>query len=83
MRNAKHKDDFSPVDEGCSCYTCTNFSRAYLRHLFVAEEILALELASLHNLHFYLELVTKARETILDGSFIEWKNQIINHIVRN
>jgi queuine tRNA-ribosyltransferase len=83
MRNAKHKDDFSPVDETCSCYTCANFTRAYLRHLFVANEILALELASIHNLHFYLELVTKARETILDGSFIEWKKEIINHIVRN
>ncbi|MDO8549970.1 MAG: tRNA guanosine(34) transglycosylase Tgt, partial [Ignavibacteria bacterium] len=49
MRNAKYKDDFSSIDENCNCYTCTNFSKAYLRHLFIAGEILALELASIHN----------------------------------
>ncbi|MFN3694310.1 MAG: tRNA guanosine(34) transglycosylase Tgt [Ignavibacterium sp.] len=80
MRNAKYKDDFRPLDENCNCYTCRNFTRAYIRHLFVAEEILALELASIHNLYFYLELVRKAREKIIDGTFKEWKNQIINQI---
>lgn len=77
MRNAKYKDDFKPLDENCNCYTCRNFTRAYLRHLFVAEEILALELASIHNLYFYLELVRKAREKIIEGSFNYWKNQIV------
>lgn len=84
MRNAKYKDDFTPLDENCNCYTCRNFSRAYIRHLFVAEEILALELASIHNLYFYLELVRKAREKIIDGSFNSWKNEIVNKIsIRN
>ncbi len=80
MRNAKYKDDFRPIDENCNCYTCRNFTRAYIRHLFVAEEILALELASIHNLYFYLELVRKAREKIIEGTFNEWKNQIVNQI---
>lgn len=80
MRNAKYKDDFKPLDENCNCYTCRNFTRAYLRHLFVAEEILALELASIHNLYFYLELVRKAREKIIEGSFNYWKNQIVEKI---
>ncbi len=80
MRNAKYKDDFKPLDEKCNCYTCRNYSRAYLRHLFIAEEILALELASIHNLYFYLQLVTQARIHIIDGDFLDWKNIIVNEI---
>ena len=80
MRNAKYKDDFKPLDEKCSCYTCRNYTRAYLRHLFIAEEILALELASIHNLYFYLQLVTQARMHIIDGDFLDWKNKIVNEI---
>jgi queuine tRNA-ribosyltransferase len=80
IRNAQYKDDFNKVDETCKCYTCSNFSRAYLKHLFNAGEILAMELASIHNLHFYIELVTEARKQILADSFKEWKNKIINKI---
>ncbi|MGE5861683.1 MAG: tRNA guanosine(34) transglycosylase Tgt [Ignavibacteria bacterium] len=80
MRNAKYKDDFNQVDPECSCYTCSNFTRAYLRHLFVSGEILALELASIHNLSFYINLIKKAREKILEGSFKSWKLEIINKI---
>jgi queuine tRNA-ribosyltransferase len=82
MRNAQYKEDFSPLDEKCSCYCCQNFSRAYLRHLFVAKEILALELASIHNLHFYLELTREARKQILNGTFYEWKDFTINKLIR-
>jgi len=80
MRNAKYKDDFNPLDENCSCYVCRNYTRAYLRHLFIAEEILALELASIHNLYFYLELVTKARKHIIEGDYFEWKNKTVNEV---
>ena len=80
MRNAKYKDDFYPLDQNCNCYTCRNHTRAYLRHLFIAEEILALELASIHNLFFYLELVTEARKQIINGNFLEWKNKIVAEI---
>ncbi len=83
MRNARYKNDFLPLDENCNCYTCRNYSRAYLRHLFIAGEILALELASLHNLHFYLNLVKEAREHIKSGDFKDWKTKIINNISLN
>ena len=66
--------------KNCNCYTCRNYTRAYLRHLFIAEEILALELASIHNLYFYLELVTQARKHIVNGDFFEWKNKTVNEI---
>ncbi len=80
MRNAKYKDDFNPLDNKCNCYTCRNYTRAYLRHLFIAEEILALELASIHNLYFYLQLVTDARRHIIEGDFMEWKNKTVKEI---
>jgi queuine tRNA-ribosyltransferase len=83
MRNARYKDEFYAVDNDCSCYTCRNYSRAYLRHLFVAKEILALELASIHNLHFYLDLTTKAGEAIMAGNFSLWKNEVINKLSLN
>ncbi len=80
MRNNKYKDDFSPVDQSCGCYTCKNYSRAYLRHLFIAKEILALHLATIHNLRFYLDLVKESRRRIIDGNFSDWKNEIIKSI---
>jgi queuine tRNA-ribosyltransferase len=83
MRNAKYKDDFSEIDNNCTCYTCKNYSRAYLRHLFIAGEILALELASIHNLHFYLHLVGEARQVILEGNFKKWKVEKIKQISFN
>lgn len=83
MRNAGYKNDFSPVDPECECYTCKNFSKAYLRHLYIAKEILALELGTIHNLTFYLDLVRKARLQILQGSFSEWKKNIVNTLSIN
>ncbi len=80
LTNNKFKDDFESVDQNCDCYTCKNYSRAYLRHLFNAGELLALELASIHNLHFYILLMSEARQRILDGSFTEWKNKTIEKI---
>jgi queuine tRNA-ribosyltransferase len=77
MRNAKYKDDFSTIDENCECYTCRNFSKAYLRHLFIAGEILALELASIHNLFFYINLMRASREKIIEGTFSDWKKEIV------
>ena len=75
LTNSQFKDDFEKLDVNCDCYTCKNYSRAYLRHLFNAGELLALELASIHNLHFYISLVSEARKKILDGSFKEWKTK--------
>ncbi|MHC1736841.1 MAG: tRNA guanosine(34) transglycosylase Tgt [Ignavibacteriaceae bacterium] len=83
MRNAQYKDDFKRVDEECNCFTCKNYTRAYLRHLFIAKEILALELASVHNLHFYLNLMKTAREKIREGNYKGWKNGIIGNLKRS
>jgi queuine tRNA-ribosyltransferase len=83
MRNARYKDDFNPVDENCECYTCKNYTRAYIRHLFIAKEILALELASIHNLFFYFHLMRTARAQIIDRNFSDWKSKIINKLSVN
>lgn len=83
MRNAAYKDDFSTLDPNCDCYTCKNFTKSYLRHLFNAKEILALELATIHNLTFYLNLVREARKRIEDGTFTNWKNDFIKIISTN
>lgn len=83
IRNSSYKKDFSPLDENCDCYTCKNYSKAYLRHLFNAREILALELATIHNLSFYTNLVNTARKKIIEGNFIEWKEKIISKLTVN
>jgi len=83
IKNSIYKDDFSPLDSECDCYTCQNFTKAYLRHLFNAREILAYELATIHNLRFYLDLVKEARKQILNDTFTEWKNKIINKLSIN
>ena len=83
IRNAVYKNDFMPLDKNCDCYTCKNFTRAYLRHLFIAKEILAYELATIHNLTFYLNLVREARKRIIDNSFVNWKREIIKKISVN
>lgn len=80
LTNSRFKDDFEKVDDDCDCYTCNNFTRAYLRHLFNAGELLALELASIHNLHFYISLMNEARKRILEGSFVDWKIKTIKKI---
>ncbi len=69
IKNARYAEDQSPPDPECSCYTCRHFSRAYLRHLFVAGEMTAATLNSLHNLHFYLDTMRRIREAIVFGSF--------------
>ncbi|MCF8305052.1 MAG: tRNA guanosine(34) transglycosylase Tgt [Ignavibacteriales bacterium] len=83
MKNARYKNDFTPLDENCDCYTCRNHTKAYLRHLFVSSEILALELATIHNLRFYINLTKEARKQILIGNFEDWKNNIIVKISTN
>jgi len=72
IRNARYREDERPVDEACACPTCRTFSRAYLRHLFQNGEPLAMRLASVHNLHYYLELVGGARGALLKGTFSEY-----------
>ncbi len=80
IKNAAYALDFRPIDEQCTCYGCRTFTRAYIRHLVKANEILALQLASVHNLTFYLWLVSAAREAILAERFQEWKSEMIKQL---
>ena len=77
LRNARYADDPAPIEEGCDCYTCRYFSRAYLRHLIMAKEILGLRLATLHNLHFMLNLMRQIREAIVAGTFAALKEEFL------
>lgn len=77
IKNKKWATDFSVLDDGFECEVSNYYSKAYLRHLVVANEILALQIASIHNLAFYLWLVKQAREKIIDGSFSSWKNGMV------
>src|SRR5205085_3120598 len=72
IKRAEFRADRRPIDEECACTACRRFTRAYVRHLFLADEILGLRLLSLHNVHFLVELMRTARSAILDGSFEQW-----------
>lgn len=80
MRNAKYKADLTSPDPSCTCYTCSNFSRAYLRHLFQVREILGLQLATIHNLSFYLWLMQEARKAILESRVEAWKKSMLTQL---
>ncbi|MCR5497879.1 MAG: tRNA guanosine(34) transglycosylase Tgt [Paludibacteraceae bacterium] len=80
MRNLKWANDFSPIEADGASYVDTAYSRAYLRHLFIAEELLALQIASIHNLAFYLWLVKEARKHILEDDFSSWKASMVKQL---
>ena len=82
MRNKKWADDFSPIQEDGASVVDTQYSKAYLRHLFVAQEILAMQIASQHNLAFYLWLVGEARRHIIAGDFKAWKTTMVQNVTR-
>ncbi len=79
MRNLQYAADPRPLEEGCTCYTCTHFSRAYIRHLVKASEILGHQLLSLHNLHVLLTLMREMRAAILDGTFTDYASAFLAH----
>lgn len=82
MRNARWKDDFSPIEEDGASVVDTLYSRAYLRHLINANEILGLQIASIHNLAFYVWLMTEARRHIIAGTFSTWKPGMMERVMR-
>ncbi len=82
MRNKKWADDFSPLDEGGPTWVDEVYSKAYLRHLFVSQELLGMQIASIHNLGFYLWLVREARKHILAGDFKSWKTDMVERVTR-
>ncbi len=73
IKNSRFAKDDSPIDPDCTCYTCRNYSRAYLRHLFMARELLAYRLNTIHNLHYYTNLLREIRAAINQGSFVQFK----------
>ncbi len=82
IKNKQWHDDYSPLDPKGTAYVDSSYSRAYVRHLFASGEMLGPQIASIHNLAFYLDLVTQARQHILAGDFTEWKNQTVSSITQ-
>lgn len=82
MRNAKWADDFSPIDADAHCFVDTQYSKAYLHHLYKAKELLAMQIGSIHNLAFYLWLVGEARKHILAGDFVPWKQRMVEQVTQ-
>ncbi len=80
MKNQKWKDDFTPLDPESDCYVDQVYTKAYLRHLFVSDELLAMQIASIHNLAFYLRLVKMARQHIIAGDFSTWKAEMVKKL---
>jgi len=74
IKNSRYGNDPRPLDENCSCYTCRNYSRAYLRHLYMSREILAYQLNTIHNLHYFVRLMRSMREAIENDAFLQFRN---------
>ena len=77
LKNAQHAEDNGPIEEGCSCKTCTHYSRAYLRHLFQTGEFLGLHLATFHNIFFFQQFMREARQAIIEGHFVHWQRDFL------
>ena len=78
IKNSRWREDSNPLDETCDCYTCKNYSRAYLRHLYVAGEILAMVLNTIHNVRYYMRLMEQIRAALKEDRFLEFKNDFLN-----
>jgi queuine tRNA-ribosyltransferase len=74
IKNAVYADDSHPVDSECACYTCRNYSRAYLRHLYLAKELLSYRLNTWHNLYYFMELMRELRQAVAEGRFLEFRS---------
>ena len=78
FNNAKYKEDFSPVEEGCDCYTCKNYTKAYVRHLITTDEMLGCRLLSIHNIRFLIKLTEELREAIKENRVLEYKEEFLS-----
>lgn len=77
LKNLKYKEDFTPIEDGCDCYTCKNYTKAYIRHLITCDETLGGRLLSIHNIRFLIKEVEEIREAIKNNKFMEYKNEFI------
>jgi len=82
LKNAKWKEDFSPLDPNGTSFVDSQYSKAYLRHLFASKERLGGQIASIHNLAFYLQLVREARQHIIEGDFDSWKTKTVKKLTQ-
>jgi len=82
LTSRKYRRDFYPIEPNCSCYTCRNFTRAYLHHLFISNEVLSAILASIHNVHFYLNMMDEIRKSIEEDRFSEYKRNFLEEYVK-
>ena len=82
IQNEKWKNDFSPLEADSELFADTQYTKAYLRHLMQSKEILAAQIASLHNLHFYLWLMKEASSQIIAGTFYDWKNKMVKQLAQ-
>jgi len=82
IKREEFKNDAGPLDPECSCYTCRNYSRAFLRHMFMSREILSMRLNTIHNIHFFLEFFRRMREAIAAGEFGRFRNEV-TPVLRN
>ena len=82
LKNAKYAKDLNPIDSHCDCPVCRRYSRAYIRHLFVAEEMLAMRLCVMHNLYFYNKLMEKIRNALDEGSFEQFRREYSEKLSR-
>ena len=82
MKNKQYERDFRPIEESCGCYTCRNYTRAYIRHLYKSEELLAFRLVTIHNLYFLLQFMRDMREAIVQGNFSEFREHFMEHYKR-
>lgn len=82
IKRSEYKEDPSPLDPECDCYTCTNYSKAYLRHMFLSGEILGSRLNTIHNIHFYMKLMEKAREAIAEGRWAAFRDDCLTRFVK-
>ena len=83
ITRAEFKRDFRPLDDNCTCYTCTHYSRAYLHHLFKAKEMLSATLATIHNEHFTVQLVANIRKSIEEGYYEDFKTETLGRFYGN
>lgn len=79
MKNKQYERDFRPIEESCGCYTCRNYTRAYIRHLYKSEELLVFRLVTIHNLYFLLQFMRDMREAIMQGNFSEFREHFMEH----
>jgi len=77
LKNAENKTDFRPLEDGCECFACQRFTRAYLRHLYIAQEILSIRMLSVHNSYLFLKLMAEVRAAIADGTFAEFHREFV------